>query len=258
MPDSDGVVRKLRDEVLNGRFGIETDFDRVRSHERATENATGQPGDVVALERLEHADRNLRRARDLTKGDAPLFPRSAEPGAKVAGRSICRHHRDGPPTMLGSRFRPVKPEKQADAGHACGARRGNLVESVLGNAADCQHGHTRRAHDRVQAVQVALAHLNDIDAAFHGPFELGQQTPSGVIDRRAGPRETAPVGDEAAHHRGVLRSWNGRSRVSGPSTGPGCPDALDGRAANTMARSANPAYKFTRPRPVTAPPMKLF
>ena len=36
------VVRKLRDEVLNRRFGIEADLDRVRADERAAEDAAGQ------------------------------------------------------------------------------------------------------------------------------------------------------------------------------------------------------------------------
>jgi len=66
MAGGHGVGRKLRDEVLDRRFGIESDFDRVRADERATEDAAWQPGDVVALERVEHGDGNFRGVGDLS------------------------------------------------------------------------------------------------------------------------------------------------------------------------------------------------
>src|SRR3977135_2048192 len=45
-------VLELRREVAAGLFGIGADLHRIRPDERAGEDAPGQPGDVVALERL--------------------------------------------------------------------------------------------------------------------------------------------------------------------------------------------------------------
>ena len=65
MPRRHRVVGKLGDEFLNGLFGLEADFDRVRPDEGAAENAAGQARHVVALQRLERDDGNLGGVGDL-------------------------------------------------------------------------------------------------------------------------------------------------------------------------------------------------
>src|SRR5205823_9633733 len=59
VPRRDRVMRKLRDEFLNRRLGIEADLDRIRADECAAEDAARQAGNVVALERFENAHRDL-------------------------------------------------------------------------------------------------------------------------------------------------------------------------------------------------------
>ena len=54
-------VRQPGDERLHRLLRIETDFDRVRPDECPAENAAGQARQVVALERFEHAHRDLGR-----------------------------------------------------------------------------------------------------------------------------------------------------------------------------------------------------
>ena len=48
--------------------------------------------------------------------------------------------------------------------------------------------------------EIALAHLNEIDAAVDGALELGQQEAAGVIERRAGSREPSSVRHETPDH----------------------------------------------------------
>ena len=51
-----GVVRELRDELLNRRIGVEPDLDGVGPHEGPAENAAGQARELIPLERLEGAN----------------------------------------------------------------------------------------------------------------------------------------------------------------------------------------------------------
>ena len=44
---------------------LETDFDRVRPHERPAEDAAGQARKIISLERFERDDGNLCRGGDL-------------------------------------------------------------------------------------------------------------------------------------------------------------------------------------------------
>ena len=85
-----GVVRKLRDELLNGRVRIEPHLHGVRADERAAEDAAGQPRHIVALERLEDRDRNLGRVRDRPKRDTTPLAGFAKLGPEI-GCSIHRH-----------------------------------------------------------------------------------------------------------------------------------------------------------------------
>lgn len=85
VPGSHGVMRKLREEFLNRCFRIETDFVRVRADERAAEDPARQPGDVVALERLEHRHGDLGAGRDLAERHALALARAAEFSAEIPG-----------------------------------------------------------------------------------------------------------------------------------------------------------------------------
>ena len=65
--DGDGVVRELRQEVADGLFGVDANLRGIRTDERTREDSAGQPRDIVALECLERADRNLGRLGNLTQ-----------------------------------------------------------------------------------------------------------------------------------------------------------------------------------------------
>src|SRR5207237_7244238 len=91
VPRRDRVMRKLRDEFLNRRLGIEADLDRIRADECAAEDAARQAGNVVALERFENAHRDLGGRGDLPKRDASSLPRLAQLAAEVAGDPVRGH-----------------------------------------------------------------------------------------------------------------------------------------------------------------------
>jgi hypothetical protein len=99
MAGDHGVLREIRDEVLNGRFGIQSDLDRVGADERAAEDPAGQLGDVVALERLENADGNLGGVGDLAQLHTAALASVAKPSAKAAGRAL-RSHTDAVPEYV--------------------------------------------------------------------------------------------------------------------------------------------------------------
>jgi len=79
-----------------------------------------------------------------------------------------------------------------------------IVDDDARSRAAGERHHVSHQRGELSGVEIALAHLNEIDAALDGLFELRQQKPPGVVGRCAARRETAPVGDEAAHHGGVL------------------------------------------------------
>jgi hypothetical protein len=83
-------VRKLRDELPHRLLGVEADLGRVRAHERAREDSARQARDGVALERLEGADRDLRRGGDLAERHAALLPRLAQAASKIHGWTLSR------------------------------------------------------------------------------------------------------------------------------------------------------------------------
>jgi len=56
---------------------------------------------------------------------------------------------------------------------------------------------------KLTGLEIALSHLNEIDAALNGVLELGQQEATSVIERRAGSREPPSIGHEALDHCGV-------------------------------------------------------
>src|SRR5205085_2311412 len=56
---------------LDGRFGIEADFDGERTHEGAAEDAARQLRDVIPFERFELANRDARLIGDLPQRNAP-------------------------------------------------------------------------------------------------------------------------------------------------------------------------------------------
>ena len=85
------ILGKLRHELADGFFGIETDFGRVRPDERATENAARQAREIVPLERLERADGNLRNVGNLTQRRAAALSRLAQRTSTIAGGSLGSH-----------------------------------------------------------------------------------------------------------------------------------------------------------------------
>src|SRR5476649_1929898 len=110
MAGGHGIVRELRDELMDRLFGIEADLERIRADERAAEDAAGQARDGISLERLEGADRNLRGVGDLPQRDAAALARLTQPIAEIARCSIRSHScAITRLSMLGSRFDPVKP-----------------------------------------------------------------------------------------------------------------------------------------------------
>ena len=93
--------------------------------------------------------------------------------------------------------------------HAVGAARQRDVEPIVDDepggraAGDGQHG-LDEGRQRA-GLQIALADLNQIDAASTACSEPGQQEATGV-SRRAGAGEPPPIGDQADHARVLSRS----------------------------------------------------
>src|SRR5207302_8096575 len=82
------VVRKLREEFLDRLVGIEADLRRVRTDECPAENTAGKTRQIVSLERLESADRDLGRSGDLPQRYAAALARRTELAADVTGHSL--------------------------------------------------------------------------------------------------------------------------------------------------------------------------
>src|SRR5436309_54573 len=80
------------------------------------------------------------------------------------------------------------------------------------------------------AVEIALAHLDDIDPGLRGEPRLRDDGRARAIERRVRARQAPPIGHEAERQTGTGRSHDSRE---GPV--PVC------RAVNTTARSAKPA-----------------
>ena len=107
------------------------------------------------------------------------------------------------------------------------------------------HDARRRPSNRVEhrgderrqrrGLEVALAHLNEIDARVGGVTGLRQETAARLTLGRARRDQTAAVGDEAERHE---------------SDGSA---ASEERATKISARSAKPAHRLTNPSPLTAP-----
>ena len=87
---------KTFEEFADGLVGIEPDLDRIRADEGAAEDAAGQLGDVVALERFEGPDRDLGTGGNLPQRDAAPLARLAQPPAKIVdGHEVVRIRGDG-------------------------------------------------------------------------------------------------------------------------------------------------------------------
>src|SRR4029079_7002873 len=95
----DRVVGKLGDELLDRRVRIEPHFGGIRAHEGAAEDSSGEAVDVVALERFERADGDLRGVGDLTQRNPAALARVAQLAAETAGRPINRHDRARQPRL---------------------------------------------------------------------------------------------------------------------------------------------------------------
>ena len=81
---SRSLLLKLDEKLVDGRVGIEPDRQRVRAHERAAEDAAGQPREVVALERLERGRRDLRAPSRCRRSDTPRASRACfSSGAEI-------------------------------------------------------------------------------------------------------------------------------------------------------------------------------
>jgi hypothetical protein len=105
---------------------------------------------------------------------------------------------------------------------AAGVRRRNRVSTQMDTVGSARERHIqpivdddsrRRATGERQGgvdergelagLEIALSHLNKIDAALDGVLELGQQEATSVIERRAGSREPPSIRHEASNHCGV-------------------------------------------------------
>jgi hypothetical protein len=90
---------------------------------------------------------------------------------------------------------------------AVGAARQRHIQPIVDNdsrrraAGDRQGGLDERGE--LAGLEIALAHLNEIDADVDGGLELGQQKAAGVIERRAGSCEPPSIRHEAPNHCGV-------------------------------------------------------
>src|SRR5688500_6935897 len=80
----DRIVRKARDELADGLLRVGADLLGVGADEATRENAAGEPRDVVPLERLERAHRNLGGLGDIAQRDPALFAEPFHPLAEVA------------------------------------------------------------------------------------------------------------------------------------------------------------------------------
>src|SRR5262249_37391954 len=101
MSGGNGVVRKLPHEFVEGRFGIEADFEGVRTDDAAAEDAAGQTRDVVAFERLERGDGNLSGVGNLAQRQTAALARFAQLAPDIACALLCTHAEDdAPPPML--------------------------------------------------------------------------------------------------------------------------------------------------------------
>src|SRR5439155_767791 len=63
-------------------------FRGVGPNECAAEDAAGPTREIVALERLERADRDLRSRGNLAQRHAAALPRRAQPAAEIARCSV--------------------------------------------------------------------------------------------------------------------------------------------------------------------------
>ena len=144
-------VGKPRDEFLNRRLRIGADLLGVGADEAAREDAARQAGDVVALERLERAHRELGGVGDVAQSDAALFAQPLHPLAEVA-LGIQRSAMLGPGLQRVKRARDALDSlrervgsapvgKQADRRHAGGAGARHQRRVVGGHAANREHGH---------------------------------------------------------------------------------------------------------------------
>src|SRR5205085_10215980 len=94
--DCDRIVGELREKLANRLLRIDADLRGIRADERAREDATGQPRDLVALERFERAHRDLGRVGDLAQRHAALLARLAHAGPEVTVSAGDCGHWTGP------------------------------------------------------------------------------------------------------------------------------------------------------------------
>ena len=73
----------LGEKLPDGLLRIEPDFSGVRANERANEDPARQSSDVIPLQRLERAHRDLRRVGNLPQGDPATLTRLTKVGAEV-------------------------------------------------------------------------------------------------------------------------------------------------------------------------------
>ena len=90
---------------------------------------------------------------------------------------------------------------------AVGAARQRHIQAIVDDdsrrraAGNRQSGLDERGE--LAGLEIALSHLNEIDAALNGVLELGQQEATSVIERHASSREPPSIRHEALDHCGV-------------------------------------------------------
>ncbi len=88
-----GVRRERGHETRDCRLRVEPDLARVRAHERPREDAAGELGRVVPLERFQDARRDPRRDGHLLQRESALLPGLAQEGPEVDHALVCHRHR---------------------------------------------------------------------------------------------------------------------------------------------------------------------
>ena len=90
---------------------------------------------------------------------------------------------------------------------AVGAARQRYIQPIVDDDSRCRAAGNRQdgldERGELAGLEIALSHLDEIDAALDGVLELGQQEATGVIERRAGSREPPSIRHEAPDHCGV-------------------------------------------------------
>jgi hypothetical protein len=78
------IMGELIDKIADRLLGVKTHLEGICTNERATEDPSGQPRDVVLFERFQRRQRNLRGGGDLSQPNATVLTGALHPGSEIA------------------------------------------------------------------------------------------------------------------------------------------------------------------------------